>query len=91
MIEHDEIRADLAVLKAQHQSFKDALDKHVSSEEKFQKEILNCLIGNGRVGLMTRVDRIEQRHLGRARVYWVLVAAVTTSLAEAAWRWVKKS
>jgi len=42
-----------------------------------------ALRGNGRPGLQTRLDRVEQDRLSRSRVFWLALGAVGTCTATA--------
>ena len=91
MTDLDQIHSDLAVLKSQHATFQKTLDEHSGREDSFQREMRECLIGNGKSGINTRLDRIEQREVNRSKSFWLLAAAVMTALADNVWHWFKFS
>ena len=42
------------------------------------QEIKACLLGNGKLGLVVRTDRLEQKDKFRAKTFWVCMGLITT-------------
>ena len=61
-----QIPADLAVLTSQGAAMKETVDG-----------ISKALLGNGRPGLVTRMDRAERSLQWLSRVFWLVAAGVT--------------
>lgn len=55
-------------------------EKMNSMDEKMDK-VLHALEGNGKPGLLTRVDRLEQTVKLRTRFSWMIVAAALGAIA----------
>lgn len=43
-------------------------------------DIKQCLMGNGKPGLVLRMDRLEQKDKTRSRVLWTIFGIVTTAI-----------
>lgn len=54
--------------------------------ETYCKEIKECLLGNGKIGLVMRTDRLEQKDKWKTRLSWVGVTAVIVLIVN--WLWV---
>jgi hypothetical protein len=52
----------------------------INSIEKGVDDIRTCLLGNGKPGLVVRMDRVEQREGIRSRIFWILFALISTGL-----------
>jgi hypothetical protein len=55
--------------------------------EEFRREVIEkldrldrAIRGNGKLGLVTRVDRLEQSESTRRRLTWIIVGAVVVQL-----------
>jgi len=48
-------------------------------------KILKHLEGNGRDGLIVRVDRLEQTEKRRSRLVWIVAAAVIALVVKTGW------
>lgn len=47
----------------------------INNIESTCKEIKECLMGNGKPGLVLRTDRLEQKDQVRAKMFWLLFTA----------------
>ena len=47
----------------------------INNIESTCKEIKECLLGNGKPGLVVRTDRLEQKDQVRSKMFWVLFSA----------------
>lgn len=47
-------------------------------------QIKQCLIGNGKPGLVVRTDRLEQKEKNRSRLLWMVVSGVVLLILNAA-------
>jgi hypothetical protein len=55
----------------------------IENIEKTCQEIRDCLLGNGKPGLVVRTDRLEQKDKVRAKLFWLVfstLAAVTAKV-----------
>ncbi len=52
----------------------------INSIEKGVGDIKTCLLGNGKPGLVVRMDRVEQKEVIRSRVFWILFGLISTGL-----------
>lgn len=43
------------------------------------KRLDEAIRGNGRMGLVTRVDRLEQIYANNKRIYWLLIGIIVNS------------
>ncbi len=50
----------------------------IANIEKSCDEIKECLIGNGKPGLVIRTDRLEQKDKFKSKLFWVITVAVIT-------------
>lgn len=48
----------------------------IDNIEEDCKEIKDCLLGNGKIGLVVRTDRLEQTERGRSKILWTLFGLV---------------
>lgn len=48
----------------------------INNIEQTCKEIKECLLGNGKPGLVVRTDRLEQKDQVRSKMFWVLFTAI---------------
>lgn len=79
----DEIRADIDLVGiAKTQAVQ---GEKISNIEHACNEIKNCLLGNGKVGLVTRTDRLEQTERFRGKLFWIVATAVAGLLVKATW------
>jgi hypothetical protein len=44
----------------------------IENIEKTCEEIRDCLLGNGKPGLVLRTDRLEQKDKVRAKMFWLV-------------------
>ncbi len=56
----------------------------------FQKldRLDEAIRGNGKIGIMIRLDRLEQRARRQGKLIWLLLGAVATGLATALAMWI---
>lgn len=47
-------------------------------------DIKSCLLGNGKPGLVTRTDRLEQKDVIRGKLFWIVITVVAGLLVKAA-------
>ena len=87
---YEEIRADIAVLREQYAHIRQIIEDHISKEDIFQDQVRESLLGNGRPGIKTRLDRLEQQQVSRSKMFWLLAAGTATVLLDAAWQWIKR-
>jgi uncharacterized protein (DUF3084 family) len=87
--QHLELRDRLARLESQHSQIYEKLDKLLSEQDHFQEKVTESLLGNGRPGLITRVDRLEQRSANSSRLAWLVIAGVVTTITESALLFIK--
>lgn len=45
------------------------------------KKIEECLLGNGKAGLVIRTDRLEQKEKIRGKLIWILISTVVVIVA----------
>lgn len=57
----------------------------ISSMEDKVDAMHACLIGNGKPGLIIRLDRVEQRHKVVSKLVWAVVVAVVGLSVSAFW------
>lgn len=73
--------ATLESIEAQLTSLTIMVTKHVSDDDREFDKIGYTFAGqNGNPGVMTRIDRIEQREANRSRHLWAIWIALVTSL-----------
>lgn len=58
--------------------------EQIESIQESCKEIRVCLLGNGKIGLVTRTDRLEQKEVSRSKLIWIIVTIVCGLLLKAA-------
>lgn len=46
----------------------------INNIEQTCKEIKECLLGNGKPGLVVRTDRLEQKDQIRSKMFWLLTS-----------------
>lgn len=56
------------------------IDERMGRMEDSLDLVVERLMGNGEPGLMTRVDRIEQKECVRSRMFWVVVTAMAAAI-----------
>jgi hypothetical protein len=91
-------RIILARLEGKLDAHAGQLQSHVEHEREWQEgataqlaAIDRTLRGNGtQPGINLRLDRVEQREKGRARVTWIAVAAAFSALGGLVKGWVTK-
>lgn len=54
----------------------------IESIESTCTEIKQCLLGNGKPGLVIRTDRLEQKDKWKTRLSWVVVTAVVVLIVK---------
>jgi len=42
----------------------------------------DAIRGNGRLGILTRLDRLERGRIGASRLFWLVLGAVTAGLMQ---------
>jgi len=72
--------ADLAVLEERLK----AMDEKLDDQKKATTDLTHAIVGNGKPGLLMRVDRLEQSKAFVNKVLWVLFGAVISLLATTA-------
>jgi hypothetical protein len=71
------------VLLTEIRNLTNLIQTHIIKDEKFQSTIEELLNGNGKPGLKTRVDRIEQIELSRKwswKVAWTAIVGTAVGL-----------
>ena len=86
----DSLQVILARLEGKLDAHAENLDRHIHDEGDWQIEttqdiqaIDGAIRGNGggRPGLNVRIDRLEQREKGRARMTWLAIGAALAALS----------
>ena len=79
------------------ESHAQSLEKHVADQGEWEDTVSKTLTaidrhirGNGDPGINMRLDRIEQREAGRARLLWVAIATALGALAAVVRGWFTK-
>ena len=54
----------------------------ITSIENTCTEIKDCLLGNGKLGLVLRTDRLEQKDKFKTRLFWTILAAIVVLAVE---------
>lgn len=75
MPNHEDARRDIIAEQA-------AQGVKIDNIEKTCKEIKECLLGNGKPGLVLRTDRLEQKDQLRSKMFWVLFSGLGAVLAK---------
>lgn len=66
--DHEDVRREIVAEQA-------AQGVKINNIETTCKEIKECLLGNGKPGLVVRTDRLEQKDQIRAKMFWILFTA----------------
>lgn len=83
------IETSLATILAR-QAEREKLVNRLSTEINVRLDRIETNIrGNGQPGLMTRIDRIEQKDEMRGRHFWVIWPILLSTAAAAVWQWVQ--
>jgi len=82
-----EIRTQLARLIEGREADSEKLDQLAEKQDELMRAIY---VGNGKDGIMVRVDRLERAERTRARVVWVAVSATIIFAVTAFWNWIKR-
>jgi hypothetical protein len=67
----------------------DVLLTRLDTQDKVLDKISTTLHGNGKDGLVVRVDRIEQSIKSAEKHRWVIISALVAILGELILRWIK--
>lgn len=79
----DDVTARLIRIEEQHKHLVTMLTGHIEHEEDWQEQMSEALNGNGKPGIKTRLDRLEQFHSGLIKHFWAIWVAVLGALAPA--------
>lgn len=74
----DDISARLIRIEEQHKHLVTMLTGHIEQEEGWQEQMGEALNGNGKPGIKTRLDRLEQFHSGLVKHFMLIWGAVLT-------------
>lgn len=66
--------ANLLTSSASQSTKIETIERDINDIKADVREIRTSLAGNGNPGIITRLDRVEQRHKHLARATWILVA-----------------
>ena len=88
----------LARIEGKLDAHSSVLLHHMDTDEKRHESVSNKLRGidkairgnGGDPGINVRLDRIEQREVGRARLAWIAVSAATAAVAASFKTWLSK-
>ncbi len=72
--------ADLAVLEERLK----AMDEKMDDQKEATTALTHAIVGNGKPGLLMRVDRLEQSKAFMSKVLWVLFGAIISLAATTA-------
>lgn len=67
--------------------FQEIHDKIDSVDTKIDV-LITCVKGNGKIGLVMKVDRLEQARKRHVKLIWVLIGGVVALIANLAGHWI---
>ncbi len=93
----DEMNVILTRIEGKIEAHAAQLDAHCAEQDAWQtdmgkavRRIDENLRGNGKPGINMRLDRIEQREKGRARLMWVAVTAAVAGFVASIRTWLAR-